>query len=265
MSWPALILSAWGDIWEEALSSGCHRTQGIYLPGAPSRPNLINPKILPSLRSLRTDWSLQYMCRTHIGKSMIRGEEKDFFHCYCPSKARTVLKLATCGHFYLHLHVFYKCTLRKWKYDQHLSHSVIATRVHKTLARMAPFRIRNQNMQIFAKIKKHKSARVLHFILKCNGSGRLFWQGCPLYNAIFEQWKASKRLIYEILTCRLNDSRVTHDDIDLRWERITTFFERFEITTKPSPNNKNQVKKSSGEKVTKQRLWLALDRCCYFL
>ena len=102
MSWPALILSAWGDIWEEALSSGCHRTQGIYLPGAPSRPNLINPKILPSLRSLRSDLEPSiYVQNSHWQKHDTRWGIR-FFPLLLPIQSKN----CPCGHFDLHLHVF---------------------------------------------------------------------------------------------------------------------------------------------------------------
>ena len=115
MSWPALILSAWGDIWEEALSSGCHRTQGIYLPRAPSRPNLINPKILPSLRSMRSDLepSIYVGAKTTLAKAWYPVKKKWFLPLLLPIQSNICPKVSNmwpfpssfaCFFCFLHLH-----------------------------------------------------------------------------------------------------------------------------------------------------------------
>ena len=115
MSWPALILSAWGDIWEEALSSGCHRTQGIYLPRAPSRPNLINPKILLSPRSMRSDLepSIYVGAKTTLAKAWYPVKKKWFLPLLLPIQNNICPKVSNmwpfpssfaCFFCFLHVH-----------------------------------------------------------------------------------------------------------------------------------------------------------------
>ena len=180
MSWPALILSAWGDIWEEALSSGCHRTQGIYLPRAPSRPNLINPKILLSPRSMRSDLepSIYVGAKTTLAKAWYPVKKKWFLPLLLPIQSNICPKVSNmwpfpssfaCFFCFLHVHPE---KVKVWPTPFTLCHR--DTSAQDSL-KDGTVCIRNQNMQIFAEIKKHKSARVLHFI----SSGRLFWQGFP--------------------------------------------------------------------------------------